>query len=451
MMRRLEHRGPDGSGLWSHDQAVLGHQRLAIIDLEGGYQPQLNETATIGVVFNGEIYNFPELRGQLAAAGHVFRTRSDTEVIVHGYEQWGLDVARGCAGCSRSPCGTAARAAWCSARDRLGVKPLYYHRDPRGRLLFASEIKALFVDPGVPRALNEPRLAEYLVYRSVAGEETLFADIRELEPGTLMVLEGDRVDRRRYWTPAVAIASTGDPADVETGRRLLYDAVDVRLVSDVPLGTITSGGLDSSLVSVMAADAAGRSIDTFCVGFADPAYDERPFARAVARRIYARHHDIEVTPDLIERELDRLTWAHDEPLTHPNSIPMHLIFREAKENQNVTVLLSGEGADEVFGGYGWYSAAYRANGCAGCRCSAPSVSSCRAGEARYCERCSTPNTCSLPMRRSRLRRSAGWASMATIRCHDADCSGPSRRGISTACSCTTSEPIFRRSCSARTA
>ena len=235
-------------------------------------------------------------------------------------------------------------------RDRLGVKPLYYHRDPAGGFCFASEIKALFVDPGVPRALNEPRLAEYLVYRSVAGEETLFD--RHPRVGARHA-DGPRRRSRgpeAYWTPAVAIASTGDPADVETGRRLLYDAVDVRLVSDVPLGTITSGGLDSSLVSAMAADAAGRSIDTFCVGFADPAYDERPFARTVARRIDARHHDIEVTPDLIERELDRLTWAHDEPLTHPNSIPMHLIFREAKENQNVTVLLSGEGADEVFGG-----------------------------------------------------------------------------------------------------
>jgi len=359
MMRRLEHRGPDGSGLWSHSQAVLGHLRLAIIDLEGGYQPQLNETETIGVVFNGEIYNFGELRRLLLSAGHVFRTRSDTEVIVHGYEEWGLDLLPRLRGMFAFAVWDGRARRMVLARDRFGVKPLYYHRDRRGRLIFASEIKALFVDPAVPRVLNESRLAEYLTYRSIAGEETLFEDIREVAPGTLMVLDEDRVETRRYWTPEVPIVDRRAAADVETGRRLLYDAVASRLVSDVPLGTITSGGLDSSLVSALAADAAHRSIDTFCVGFADPSYDERPFARAVAGRIGSRHHEIEVTPDAIDRELDRLTWAHDEPLTHPNSIPMHLIFREAKEAQHVTVLLSGEGADEVFGGYEWYAVAHK--------------------------------------------------------------------------------------------
>ena len=359
MMRRLEHRGPDGSGLWSHSQAVLGHLRLAIIDLEGGYQPQLNETETIGVVFNGEIYNFAELRSVLLGAGHVFRTRSDTEVIVHGYEQWGLDLVPRLRGMFAFAVWDGRARRMVLARDRFGVKPLYYHRDRSGRLIFASEIKALFVDPAVPRTFNERRLAEYLTYRSIAGEETLFEDIREVQPGTLMVLDGDRVEKRRYWTPEIPTADRREVADVDTGRRLLYDAVESRLVSDVPLGTITSGGLDSSLVSALAADASHRSIDTFCVGFADPSYDERPFARAVAARLASRHHDIEVTPDAIDRELDRLTWAHDEPLTHPNSIPMHLIFREAKEAQRVTVLLSGEGADEVFGGYEWYAVAHK--------------------------------------------------------------------------------------------
>jgi asparagine synthase (glutamine-hydrolysing) len=359
MMQRLEHRGPDGSGLWYDEQAVLGHQRLAIIDLEGGYQPQLNEEEDVAVVFNGEIYNFRELRSHLTAAGHLFRTRSDTEVIVHGYEEWGLDVASRLRGMFAFAIWDRRMRRMVLARDRFGVKPLYYHRERDGRLLFASEIKALFVDRAVPRALNTARLSEYLTFRSVAGEQTLFEDILEVEPGTLVVLEGGQMVKRRYWTPEIPVASPDDPADMELGRWLLYDAVEVRLVSEVPLGTITSGGLDSSLVSVLAADAAAAPIDTFCVGFADPRHDERPFAREVAAQIGSRHHEIEVTPADIDRELDRLTWAHDEPLTHPNSIPMHLIFREAKEAQKVTVLLSGEGADEVFGGYDWYAVAYR--------------------------------------------------------------------------------------------
>ncbi|MGH9901390.1 MAG: asparagine synthase (glutamine-hydrolyzing), partial [Pyrinomonadaceae bacterium] len=227
--------------------------------------------------------------------------------------------------------------------------------------LFASEIKALFADPRVPRSLNSARLAEYLAFRSVAGEETLFEGVREVMPGTLMVLEGGRRTERRYWSPEVRIESAGRYSTElqERGEQLLAAAVEARLVSDVPLGTITSGGLDSSLISAIAAELTEGPIDTFCVGFADAAYDERPFARTVAARINSRHHEIVVTPEDIDREIDRLTWAHDEPLTHPNSVPMHLIFRDAKERVGVTVLLSGEGADEVFGGYGRYAAARR--------------------------------------------------------------------------------------------
>ncbi|HET8654098.1 MAG TPA: asparagine synthase (glutamine-hydrolyzing) [Longimicrobiaceae bacterium] len=359
MMRSLEHRGPDGQGIWSDDEAVLGHLRLAIIDLAGGYQPLLNETGRIGVVFNGEIYNYRELRDQLRAAGHRFRTESDTEVLVHGYEEWGDALPERLRGMFAFVLRDGERRRTLLVRDRLGVKPLYYLRSPAGGTLrFASEIKALFADPHVPRALNAGRLSEYFAFRSIVGEETLFEGVRELEPGTLMVVEDGRCSVRSYWSPESAVGATA--ADIAGGgRELLVDAVRARLVSDVALGTITSGGLDSSLVSAIAAEVAGEAIDTFCVGFSDPAYDERPFARAVAERIDSRHHEIVVSPEDLVRELDRLTWAHDEPLTHPNSIPMHLLFREAKERQHVTVLLSGEGADEVFGGYEWYSVAHR--------------------------------------------------------------------------------------------
>jgi asparagine synthase (glutamine-hydrolysing) len=251
------------------------------------------------------------------------------------------------------------------ARDRLGEKPLYYHRSPDGeRLSFASEIKALLSVAGVPRAFNDGRLAEYLTFRTVSGPETMFRDIRELEPGSLLVAQQGRVQTREYWSLEVPVAATVDfGAAASRGAELLVEAVRSRLVSDVPLGALTSGGLDSSLASAMAAecrrDAGGGALDTFCVGFDRPEYDEREFARLVAHRIGSRHHELVATAADIDRELDALTWAHDEPLTHPNSIPMHMIFRFAKQERGVTVLLSGEGADELFGGYAWYAVARR--------------------------------------------------------------------------------------------
>ena len=359
MMELLEHRGPDGEGLWtSNGGAVLGHRRLAIIDLLGGHQPQFNETRDIAVIVNGEIYNYRELRSELTSLGHVFRTVSDTEILVHGYEQWGDEFVTRLRGMFAFALWDEPRRRMLLGRDRFGVKPLYYVEPDNEHLLFASEIKALFVGSGIKRALNEDRLAEYLMFRSVAGEETLFAGVREVAPGSLLILEGQKRRIHRYWTPEVQSAPARSLNDlIDEGRELLRDGIKARLVSDVTLGTITSGGLDSSLVSAVAAELTNGPIDTFCVGFSDPAYDERPFARLVSGRIRSRHHEIVVSPEDIDRELDRLTWAHDEPLTHPNSVPMHLIFRDAKERADVTVLLSGEGADEVFGGYAWYQVA----------------------------------------------------------------------------------------------
>src|SRR4029079_2583483 len=357
MMSRLEHRGPDGDGWWSSQTgAVLGHRRLAIIDLLGGHQPQFNETREIGVIVNGEIYNYRELRSELTGLGHRFRTASDTEAVVHAYEQWGDDFVKRLRGMFAFALWDERERRMLLGRDRFGVKPLYYATPDNERVLFASEIKALFAHPDLKRCLNASRLAEYLMFRSVVGEETLFDGIRELNPGTLMILENGRRSEKRYWSPEVEVI--GNAADaIEHGRELLKDSVHSRLVSDVALGTITSGGLGSSLVSAIAAELTDHPIDTFCVGFADSAYDERPYERLVSNRINSKHHEIEVSPEAIDRELDRLTWAHDEPLTHPNSVPMHLIFREAKERADVTVLLSGEGADEVFGGYECYRVA----------------------------------------------------------------------------------------------
>jgi asparagine synthase (glutamine-hydrolysing) len=289
----------------------------------------------------------------------VFHTASDTEVIINGYERWGGEVVTRLRGMFAFALWDERRRRFMLCRDRYGVKPMYYAEPSPGRLLFASEIKALLVDAAVSPALNEKKLAEYLAFRSIAGEETLFKGVKEVLPGTMIILEGEKRVTRTYWTPNVKLANESSNV-VERGRELLVDAVKSRLVSDVELGTITSGGLDSSLVSAIAAQQVDTRIDTFCVGFDDPQLDERSFARTVADRIKSRHHEIVVTASDLERELMRLTWANDEPLTHPNSVPMHLIFREAKERQRITVLLSGEGADEMFGGYRRYKAsAYR--------------------------------------------------------------------------------------------
>lgn len=356
MMDLLAHRGPDGAGLWESSPAVLGHRRLAVIDIEGGHQPLVDSSGDIGVVFNGEIYNYRELRKELSAAGHRFATAGDTEVLVHGYRYWGDDLVTRLRGMFAFAIWDAPRQRLLLARDRLGIKPLYLFEEGGRRFLFASEIKALFADPDVPRAINEKKLAEFMAFRSIAGEETLFRGIRELSPGSILIYENGRARERRYWAPEVP--EKFDPDPVRRGSDLLRSAVESQLVSDVKLGSITSGGLDSSLVSAIAAGATqSGAIDTFCAGFSDPTYDERPFARAVADRIGSIHHEIVVEPEEIESELDRLTWAHDEPLTHPNSIPMHLLFRDARERAGVTVLLSGEGADEVFGGYDWYRVA----------------------------------------------------------------------------------------------
>jgi asparagine synthase (glutamine-hydrolysing) len=360
MAQRIAHRGPDGEGFWDTPHGTLGHRRLAIIDVAGGNQPMFNEDDSLTVVLNGEIYNFAELRTELVRLGHRFRTRSDTEVLLHGYEEWGVELLGRLRGMFAFALWDSRRQRLFIARDRLGIKPLYYWLDPRTRQLsFASEIKALFANPEVPRTPNRERLPEYLLFRSVSGSETLFAGILELEPGSYALLDANGFALHRYWAPAPPQREISLDSAIEEGRVLIEDAVRSHLVSDVGLGTITSGGLDSSLVSTIAARAMEGPIDTFCLGFTDPALDERPYAREVARRIGARHHETLLTAGIFAAELDGLTWMHDEPLSHPNAIAMHRVFHLARHETGLPVLLSGEGADEVFGGYGWYRAAFR--------------------------------------------------------------------------------------------
>lgn len=351
----LRHRGPDGAGSWSGSRVAFGHARLSIIDLATGQQPLFNEDGAVGVILNGEIYNYQDLSRELKAHGHTFRSNADTEVIVHGYEEWGDDVVDHLDGMFAFAVWDGRRQRLLLARDRFGEKPLYYTSLPGegGTLWFASEIKALLTSPRVPRALAEEHLDEYLLYRHVIAPGTMFKGIRQVRPGHLLVVEGDRHRESRYYDDQPSHSSDGGELEA-----LLSASVERRLMSDVNLGTVLSGGIDSSLVSAIASRHR-PGLDTFCVGFTDPRFDERPFARAVAGAIGSRHHELVLAPDDIPRELHRLTWANDEPLTHPNSIAMHLVFSFAKMEHGVTVLLSGEGADEVFGGYDWYRSLLR--------------------------------------------------------------------------------------------
>jgi asparagine synthase (glutamine-hydrolysing) len=364
MTEVLAHRGPDGEGSWDDGRTALGHRRLAVIDLPGSAQPMVSDDHRLALVYNGEVYNFRELRGRLEARGHRFRTAGDTEVVLRGYEEWGDAVVERLRGMFAFAIWDGRRGRLLMARDRLGVKPLYYHEAGDGRLLFASEIKALVLVPGVPRALDRDALPEYVAFRGLCGGGTLFRGIRELPPATLAVREGPgALALREYWSasvpPAPRAAGRDRGALVAEGRRLLEEAVRTRLVSDVPLGTLNSGGLDSSLMSAIAARHKDGPLDTFCAGFEDPEIDERPYARQVAASVGSRHHEVEVTAPALADEIDRLTWANDEPIPLTNAIAMHMVLRHARREAGVTVVMSGEGADEVFGGYDWYQLAHR--------------------------------------------------------------------------------------------
>ena len=353
MQGSLTHRGPDDAGMYLNGNVGLAHTRLSIIDLGAGHQPMCNEDGTVWIVFNGEIYNYRELQQDLLARGHTLRTSCDTEVIVHLYEEYGLD-------CASRLNGMFAFAIWDEkarrlllARDRLGVKPLYYTLTDRS-LAFASEIKAIFQSGAVQPECNEQRIPEYLVFRSVAGAQTLFKDVFHLLPGHVMVLEDGEAETRPYWRLGRRpIVHTSDEREYLDGMSsLLEDSVQLRLRSDVPLGTFCSGGIDSSLVTALAARAQGSVLNTFSVGFEEEAYDERRYARLVSQRYGTKHHELVIGNRAFADALPGAIWFNDEPLTHPNSIPLLLLSRYAKKL--VTVILTGEGADECFGGYPRY-------------------------------------------------------------------------------------------------
>lgn len=349
MCRTIAHRGPDGEGYHVDDRAALGMRRLAIIDVAGGDQPVYNEDRTVAAVFNGEIYNFRELRGKLTARGHRFTTDGDTEVLVHLYEEHGDDLVGHLRGMFAFAVWDTTRRRLLLARDRVGKKPLYY-RQAGSSLAFASELKALVVDPSVPREVDPVALHHYLTYQYVPAPWSIYRGVSKVPPGHLLVWEEGEARLRRYWkldfTPR-PVSSEQEAA--EHVRQLLLDATRVRMVSERPLGAFLSGGIDSSAVVAAMARLSDRPVKTFCIGFDEPRYDERAYAASVARRYGTDHHEFVVAGSSALDVLPRVTRQFDEPFADSSSIPSFFVAELSR--RQVTVVLNGDGGDECFGGY----------------------------------------------------------------------------------------------------
>ncbi|MGE5548731.1 MAG: XrtA/PEP-CTERM system amidotransferase [Solirubrobacterales bacterium] len=349
----LVHRGPDGAGEHLAPGLGLGHRRLAIIDVEGGRQPLFNEDGSVVVVFNGEIYNFQELIPELEAAGHRFHTRSDTEVIVHGWEEWGPACLERFRGMFALALWDANRCTLMLARDRLGKKPLYYAALPDGTLVFGSELKAVMAHPGVPRALDPQAIEDFFAYGYVPDPRSIYRAVRKLPPAHRLVWRrGETPVLAPYWKLPLSGPAIGDleAAAGELTERL-RDSTRLRMISDVPLGAFLSGGVDSSAVVAMMAGLSPEPVETFSIGFGDRGYDESEYALRVARRWHTRHHARAVDPDDFDL-LDRLAAIYDEPFGDSSAMPTFRVCELAR--QRVTVALSGDGGDELFAGYRRY-------------------------------------------------------------------------------------------------
>jgi asparagine synthase (glutamine-hydrolysing) len=350
----IAHRGPDGSGFHNAMGVGLAHRRLSIIDLEGGAQPLANEDGTIWIAYNGEIYNFAELRIDLEKRGHRFRTRSDTEVIVHGYEEYGISFARRLHGMFAFALHDMRNGTLLLFRDHVGIKPLFYSVTA-DRLVFGSEIKAVLA--GLSTVPSAPRAAvqEYLLFRHTAWDRTMYEGVQRLPPGHAAVWRAGKLSLERYWWPGdvhVQRSKLDEAAASEELERNLSIAVRDQMIAEVPLGTFCSGGLDSGLVTSFAAQAAPHPVESFSVGFAESEWDESSLARDTTRLIGTNHHSVVATADELAELLPTLLWFNDEPLSQPNSAPLYVLSRLAR--QHVTVALTGEGADELFAGYPRY-------------------------------------------------------------------------------------------------
>jgi asparagine synthase (glutamine-hydrolysing) len=364
MVQALRHRGPDEAGAYERGLRMqpphgtmpgvaLGHRRLSIIDVAGGHQPLANEDGSVWVTFNGEIYNHRALRSRLEGAGHAFRTQSDTETIVHLYEDEGLDFVDHLNGMFALAIWDARQRRLVLARDRLGEKPLYYRVEP-GRLLFASELKSLLQVPGVERTVDPAALDAYLTYGYVPHPFTIFRGISKLAPAERAVFADGQFAVARYWQPDFEREDERPMDDYAAElSELMTSAVQMRLESDVPLGAFLSGGVDSALVVGLMQRLSNRPVKTFSIGFGEREFDETADARSTAERLGTEHHQFRVEPNSVEL-LPLLAWHYDEPLADSSAVPTYYVSKLTREH--VTVALTGDGGDELFGGYLRYRA-----------------------------------------------------------------------------------------------
>jgi asparagine synthase (glutamine-hydrolysing) len=362
MSDSISHRGPDGEGFFhasinNSGQALgLAHRRLAIIDLAGGDQPMTHQDAGVTLVYNGEIYNFDLLHRELEALGHRFRTRSDTEVLLNAYVEWGPDCVVRLRGMFAFALWDQPRGRLLLARDHFGKKPLYIYQD-REKLLFGSEIKALLAFGEVTTSLDRASIADYLVYRYVPGPHTLFAGIRKLSPGSYALWRNGELHETRYYSPPYGSEPTETPPvaqPLQAFEETLDTAVRIRMVSDVPYGAFLSGGLDSSTIVALMTRHSGQPVNTFSVGFREARYSELPYARMVAEQFGTRHSELLVSADDLMQYLPTLIHHGDSPVAEASNIPIYLISKEAA--RSVKMVLTGEGSDELLGGYPKHSA-----------------------------------------------------------------------------------------------
>ena len=349
----ITHRGPDDEGLFIDRNVGLGHRRLSIVDVASGHQPMTNEDSSLHITFNGEIYNHTDYRESLEANGHVYATHCDTETILHLYEEHGsacVDYLRG----------MFAFAIWDQrkqelfiARDRLGVKPLYYVHTGDGSLYFGSEIKTLLEARAVRPEINYAVLSDYLANHSPSGEETLFRGVKRLLPGHVMTWRDGELTIRRYWdVDFTKEEARDDKTYIQEWSDLFRESVRLRLMADVPLGMFLSGGIDSSAIAAVMSGMVSEPIKTFSVAFAEREANELEYARLVAAAYKTNHHEIVVSPEQFFTALPRLVWHEDEPLAHPSSVALYFVSHLA--SQHVKVVLTGEGSDEMLAGYGRY-------------------------------------------------------------------------------------------------